>query len=344
MRLVAIIVVMLLSLVAIPTNATHAADAAKERKIIDDFLAACRNNPQIAADVRQKVVDAVTLLRDDEDSRSMAVTEGLAKIHPEFQAALVQLAQEELAPAITTLTGLSGSNDPFVAAEASFYLARAYTLQDRYEQALPLLESVTGKLADKSLQTGEATFLLGVAQSRLLKRQEAIASLTKYVNENPNAPERMRIGAWRQVEQLKQVEEGTLTDVVERMDYAGRRLSLDQSGKATQEQQEKIVELLAKLIKDAEEREAQGQGSGQGQEQQQGGSQADGQGNEGDGRNNPTPTEAVRRTYRGGPQSPWSHLRDKQRDPAFSAIQEKFPARYQQLIEQYYKSFQDEGK
>jgi hypothetical protein len=51
----------------------------------------------------------------------------------------------------------------------------------------------------------------------------------------------------------------------------------------------------------------------------------------------------VKRLHRGGPQSPWSNLRDKDRDPVYSAIKEKFPGRYQQLIEQYYKSFQDES-
>ena len=41
------------------------------------------------------------------------------------------------------------------------------------------------------------------------------------------------------------------------------------------------------------------------------------------------------------PQNPWTQLRDKERDPVFTAIKEKFPARYQQLIEQYYRSFGD---
>jgi hypothetical protein len=50
----------------------------------------------------------------------------------------------------------------------------------------------------------------------------------------------------------------------------------------------------------------------------------------------------VKRLHRGGPQSPWSHLRDRDRDPVFNAIKEKYPARYQQLIEQYYKSFSED--
>ena len=54
-------------------------------------------------------------------------------------------------------------------------------------------------------------------------------------------------------------------------------------------------------------------------------------------------SDTVKRLHRGGPTSPWSHLRDKDRDPVFNAIKEKYPARYQQLIEQYYKSFSDEN-
>ena len=72
--------------------------------------------------------------------------------------------------------------------------------------------------------------------------------------------------------------------------------------------------------------------------------EADGQGQGNPGGNSRNENgRVVRRRYE-GPQSPWSRLRDRQRDPAFSAIKEKFPARYQKLIEQYYKSFQSEGE
>jgi hypothetical protein len=55
-------------------------------------------------------------------------------------------------------------------------------------------------------------------------------------------------------------------------------------------------------------------------------------------------TDATARSDTALPHSPWSQLRDKDRDPVFSAIKEKFPARYQQLIEQYYRSFSDESR
>jgi hypothetical protein len=128
-------------------------------------------------------------------------------------------------------------------------------------------------------------------------------------------------------------------------------LSLEDTSGETQVQQDKIIEILAKLIKEAEERECNCRGAGNGKGQKQGkpgeSQSKEGQGSQGGtsgGGSKGTDTDALKRLTRGGPQSPWSRLRDKDRDPVYSAIKEKFPARYQQLIEQYYKSFQDDGE
>jgi hypothetical protein len=55
-------------------------------------------------------------------------------------------------------------------------------------------------------------------------------------------------------------------------------------------------------------------------------------------------TDATASTDNTLPKSPWAQLRDKDRDPVYTAIKEKFPARYQQLIEQYYRSFSDDQR
>jgi tetratricopeptide (TPR) repeat protein len=326
---------------------SQAAESPGDVKIIDEFLAACRKNPQIEKAQLQSVIAEVESLSDTEEARSEAITAGLCQIYPQYQAALTLLRDEELEEAIAALAKLAESDDPYLAADASFFLARAYTWQDRHEPALPLLRDVTGKWVDKNLHAGEALFLTGIAQASLLQRQEAIASLRRYLDENPSAPERMRIGAWRQLEQLKQVEDGSLWDVLERMEFSGRKLSLEDSGKQTREQQDKIVDMLAKLIKEAEEQECQGQGGSSGQAQRpSAGTPGQPKANSGSSGESAgggqSDTDAVRRAFRGGPQSPWSRLRDRERDPAFNAIKEKFPNRYQQLIEQYYKSFQEE--
>ncbi|HUE74616.1 MAG TPA: hypothetical protein VMP01_27360 [Pirellulaceae bacterium] len=322
-------------------------------KVLDDFVAAVKENKEAKTDAITKAVEIVTALRAEPDARAVAITEGLRELYPEFRDALGVLGEENLDAAITALGKLRDAADPYLAAEASYYLARAYLLQERFEDALPILEDAGKKWAGKTTRDGEALFLRGVAYGQLLAHQEATECLTKFLSDYPDAPERMRVGAFRQLEVLKLYQEGTLTDVQLRMDYSRRKLSLADTGQTTREQQDKIIDILAKLIKEAEERECnckgggkgskqgqkQGEGSeseGQGQGQSQGGSQG--------GNSKGTDTDTVKRLHRGGPQSPWSHLRDRDRDPVYSAIKEKYPARYQQLIEQYYKSFsEDEG-
>ncbi|HZL89768.1 MAG TPA: hypothetical protein VFB96_15490 [Pirellulaceae bacterium] len=324
-------------------------------KVLDDFVAAVKNNKEIKAEAITKAVEIVTALRAEPDAKPLAITEGLRELYPDFRDALATLGEENLNAAITALGKLRDASDPYLAAEASYYLARAYLLEERFEDALPLLEDAAGKWAGKTTRDGEAMFLRGVAYSQLLQQKEATECLTKFLSDFPDAPERMRVGAFRQLEVLKLYQEGTLTDVQLRMDFSRRKLTLEDTGKTTREQQDKIIDILAKLIKEAEERECncKGGGSGKKQGQKQGKgsdqeSQAQGQGQSqggsSGGNSKGTDTDTVKRLHRGGPQSPWSHLRDRERDPVFNAIKEKYPARYQQLIEQYYKSFADESE
>ena len=146
--------------------------------------------------------------------------------------------------------------------------------------------------------------------------------------------------------------DGTLSDVHERMEFSRRRLAEGDPGSQTRQLQGQIVEILGQLIQEAAQREASsssgasspGQAPGQPGESA---SQSPGEGQQGGptgGRSKGTDTAAIKRAERGGPQSEWSKLREKERAAVYSAIKEKFPARYQQLLEQYYQSFLDEPK
>jgi hypothetical protein len=94
-----------------------------------------------------------------------------------------------------------------------------------------------------------------------------------------------------------------------------------------------------------QEQQSQQQAAGQGQPGQASASQSGqgreaGQGGQTGGGSRGTDQNARQHADISGPQSPWNTLRDRQRDPVYNAIQQRFPARYQQLLEQYYKSFQ----
>ena len=321
-------------------------------KVLDSFLAAIKENKDFSAEQLQKATEIFSALRAEADGKSIAVTEAHRELYPDFKDALTTLGEENLEEAVTKLGKLRDAKDPYLAADAAYFLARAYMLDERYEDALPLLEDATGKNADKTVRGGESLFLRGVAYGQLIQRKEAMECLKKFLDLYPEAPERMRVGAFRQLEALKLYEDGTLTDVQFRMEFSRRKLSLEDAGQTTREQQKKIIDILAKLIKEAEDKESSSKGSGKPKPGQkpgkgsEGESQAkgEGQGQEGTsgGGSKGTDSDTVKRLHRGGPTSPWSQLRDRERDPVFNAIKDKYPARYQQLIEQYYKSFSDE--
>jgi tetratricopeptide (TPR) repeat protein len=321
-------------------------------RILDGFAATVEASSTATADQKRVVAELIKELRKTPADRAAAITESLRVLHAEFKDALAALGEDNLGEAITRLTKLRESSDPYLAADSWYYLARAYLLDERFEEVLPLLADLQGKWADKTASGGEVLFLRGVAEVAMLRHQDATVTFQTFLSDYPDAPERMRVGAFRQLEQLKLFQEGTLSDVQLRMDYSRRKLTLEDTGTETRQQQDKIIEILAKLIKEAEERECncRGGGSGKGQKQGKPGesqSQAKGEGSQSGnsgGGSKGIDADALNRLHRGGPQSPWSRLRDKDRDPVYSAIKERFPARYQQLIEQYYKSFQDENE
>lgn len=320
--------------------------------IVDGFVKAIKANKTISAESATEAAKLIDELKIDPEGRAIAIAEGLRLTNPEFRAALTKLGEENFAEASQKLQALKDSPDLYLAAESAYFLARAYILEERFEESLPLLAELRGRFVDHSVRGGESLFLTGVAAGQLLQRDEAIKSLSEFVEKFPDAPERMRVGAFRQLEILKLIEEGTLSDVHLRMEFSRRRLSLEDAGKNTREQQDKIINILAKLIKEAEDKECQckgGKSQGQkksegkaGESESQAEGKGEGQGGEKGGGSKGTDSDSAKKLHRGGPQSPWSKLRDKDRDPVFNALKEKFPGRYQELIEQYYKSFQDE--
>ena len=280
-----------------------------------------------------------------ENSPADAITESLITIHDGYAKAVESSDGANLAEAIRRLAPFAESTDRFLAADASFYLARSLMNNENFEEALPLLQRVYGPLADFNAHVGHARFYAGVAQAGLLQYGDAIQSLKDFLQFYPDAPERLRVAAWRQVQQLQSIEEGQMEDVYQRMDFSRRRLSQIMPGEATQQQQEKIVNMLARLIKEQEKKEASSsskdqQNTKQEQQQQQQQASKDKQQSKsqtGGQSNNPN-GQVVEKSYDDGPASPWSRLRDRSRDPANNAIKDKLPARYRDIVERYYEA------
>lgn len=315
------------------------------REVVDPFL---RRLPAASDQAVQQVRALLTPPPGDPTVAAAAIDEALALLHADLRTAFADLADERSDPALARLTKLAESDDPGLAASARFHRARALVYEDRYEDARPLLER--GLAADRlhHLHHDEATFLLGVCQARTLQRTQATATLRHFLQAYPDAPERLRVGARYLLAQLSLLADDSLDDVVDRMEFSHRRLWLEDASKPTQQQQEKIVAILDKLIKEAEKKEQQGGGGGGG-----GGGQGQGQGPpSGTGNPNAPANQStlpgggdaglgnLHGLDRGSAADQWGSMPDRERQRVLSTLKERFPDRYRDIIEQYYKTLQ----
>jgi len=279
------------------------------------------------------------------ESAEDAITEGLMLLYPEYAKAVEASDNAETGSSIELLQKLANSEDHFLAADATFYLARTLMNEERFEQALPMLQAVKSDMDDFTIHGPSAQYFIGVAQAGMLDNKNAINSFMEFLEFNPMAAERLRVSAWRQIQQLQAIKEGQLRDVHQRMDFSRRRLQISDTGETTQEEQEKIVLMLNKLIKEQEKKECSSCNSNSSKKQQQKDQQ------QAQKKPKPKPSKSqkggksanangkvVEKSYDDSPASPWSRLRDRSRDPANNAIKDKLPARYRDIVERYYEA------
>lgn len=221
-------------------------------KVVASFLKHVASLDAVAEKQKSEIKKTITDVGPDSPD---AVTEALIQLYPKYSKAVELSDTESVESAVELLSPLADSNDKFLAADASFYLARTLMNDERFEDAMPRLEKLVGDLSEFTVHQGSAQYFIGVAQAGLLKNGDAVESFMQFLQFNPNAPERLRVSAWRQVQQLQSIQEGKLDDVHQRMDYSRRRLELIETDNVTQTEQDKIVNMLTKLIKEEEKKE-----------------------------------------------------------------------------------------
>ena len=323
------------------------ADKASDNAVVDSFLEYVAEMSSADEAQKKAVQKLVGELRADSPADS--ITESLIKLYPDYSNAIEASDNDELASAQKGLKVFVDSDNQFLSADASFYLARTLMNHEQFEVALPYLEKLTGDLAEYTVHSGNAQFFIAVAQAGMLKNDEAIESFRIFLTENVDAPERLRMSAWRQAQHLNDIAEGELDDVSHRMDFSRRRLAIEESNEETQGEQDKIINMLNKLIEDAEKQEAQSsskqntqkKSEGQGQQPQPGGNKpgekpSQSKGNQGGTSSNPN-GRAVKKSFDNGAQSDWSRLRDIARDPANTTAKESLPPAYREMIEDIYE-------
>ena len=279
-----------------------------------------------------------------DESGEDAVTESLMLMYPAYGKAVESADAADVDGSVALLEPLTESTDKYLSADSSFYLARTLMNEERFEQSLPLLERIKNELEDFTLHGPSAQYFIGVAQAGMLENKDAINSFMEFLEFNPTAPERLRVSAWRQIQQLQSIKDGKIEDVHQRMDFSRRRLQIADTGASTQTEQDKIVKMLTKLIKEEEKKECSNCNSNSKQQNKQQQQQQakkkpkpkPSKSEKGGQSANPN-GKVVNKSYDDSPASPWSRLRDRQRDSANNAIKEKLPARYRDIVERYYE-------
>ncbi|HUT37216.1 MAG TPA: hypothetical protein VNE39_27290 [Planctomycetota bacterium] len=318
--------------------------------VVAAFLKAVEADPKVTDQARAAVKRLLDEAKGDPAELPDALAGAVAALHPKLGEALAALNNDDTRKAIALLTEQQKSPDPYLAAHAAYFEGRALVIEERYEEALPLLSKVAGEWLDRTLYGGESLFLVGICQAELIRREAALRVFRDFLKLYADAPERMRIGADLVVRTIQALEEGSLDDVQDRMDESRRRLHIEKSGKPTQERQERIIAMLDKLIREAEDREQQGGGGG--------GGGGGGQGGQGGGppSGNQQPSGpasqssaaagegrmgALARAARGRADESWGNARARERQEVLNVLKAKFPERYRELLEQYYKSLQE---
>ena len=275
------------------------------------------------------------------------IPDALALLYADVRTALEAFDADRSAEAARQFEPLATSADPYLAASARYYLARALIDRGLLEEAERVLTPPGDRSAGAQPLTPYAPhllFMLAYTQSANLRHEQAQQTLRQLATLYGDAPEAVRIGGRQLMLELERRERGTLGEAAEIMDYSAQRLSAADAGDQTRQRQEQVIALLDKLIKERQEQEQQSRSSGGVPRR----GHAGGKGAQPGAPSGPRPESQVEPgvgkvgELHGAPKpdavETWGKLPPAERERILQSLRDRFPSRYRQLVEQYYRS------
>jgi hypothetical protein len=316
--------------------------AAKDRGPADRFVASLGARAELPAQAAELIRTRWAECTDCDPEEFL--TQGLTVLSDEFRAALDAYDSDDYAECAARCQQLAAGDDPFVAVNAAAYEIKALVALDQTLEAGDRIVKLTGddlhRVSTYSYFAPEMAFLKGYCLLADLQYDPAAMVLNSFLSEYPEASPRLTIAAKQILLELANREAGKMGEVVDLMQFSGRRLKNADGGEVVQTRQQRILDLLDEMIKEAEEQEkssCQGGAGGQSGQQSQGGQAPSNpmqdsalpggsaaEGNLGDAR-------------RANPGESWGAMPPAERERILQALRESFPSRYRQLVEQYYE-------
>lgn len=298
------------------------------------------NNPNIDTKTKSFVDKTWTERVADEDLDGFIV-EALAVLNPTFLDGLDQYEDGEFEKSYESMSGITNDPDPYVSANANVFAIKSLVEQDKLDLAGEKLEAF---LIDPTAVDLYTEFAAEMAYTRAyialqeLDFERAEQLFLDMLGRFPDASGRLRISAQQILVEMKGRQPESIDEVADLMVYAGRRLSQLETGQPVQTRQQRAIELLDKLIEEAEQQEQSSSSSSGG-----GGSP----GGQNQGPSTPMPDSALpggqagesylRNKRTAKPGEAWGTMPPAEREKILQALRDSFPSRYRQLVEQYYQ-------
>ncbi|MFH1745626.1 MAG: hypothetical protein ABIG44_01145 [Planctomycetota bacterium] len=324
------------------TALSQAPDMSQER-FSEAFHAHIRTlGPEQAARVEQVLNEWSAAQRETPESLVPAI---LAELYPEYGLALAAFDAGDYAEARRRFAPLREHLDPYLAANTHYFHVRAQMELHQFEEAEAELSGLMEQYEELAKYTPYARhvwYLRACCQYANLHISEAADTLRVMRERFPKLPESVSVGMRQLQLELERRERGTLEEVARVMNYTAARLEAADDTPRVRQRQEQVVAMLDKLIEQAQQREQRQQSSNQGRSgaaprQPRSGAQ-----------DSVLPAEGsaqIGEQHAAPPADPgemWGRLPPLEREKILNSLRERFPTRYRQLVEQYYRSLAEE--
>ncbi|MCP4246741.1 MAG: hypothetical protein GY778_06800 [bacterium] len=314
-------------------------------EVVEGFVAYVQQSDDYDASAKAFLVRQWEERRADEDAGAFLL-EGLAVLSEGFRGGLAAFEEDRFADCARVMAGLSGALAPYLSANAAVYEIKALVAVEALPEAEVRIDALTAlpaRLERYTHSAAEMDYLKGYCALGELRYADASRALIAFLERFPDAPRRLRMSATQILAELRTRVPERLGEVTDLMDYAGRRLANRDTGSGVQQRQQEAIELLDKLIEEAEQQEQSSSSSSgaQGSPRPRPRNDRTPRSPMDDstvpkGRAAAPPSESgSRQTVRPG--EVWGAMRPAERERIIQALKDRFPARYRQLVEQYYR-------
>ncbi len=279
--------------------------------------------------------------RKDGTALRTFIPEALAVLHPRFKIGLDAYEARQHDYCAKIMGELSLNSNRYLSSYAALFQTKALVQEVQLEYAAMLLNFYLREDFDVSqycLDVEQMKFLQGYCLFHTFQIRQARETLNHFLEDYPESDPALRASARELLQSMSPPPRKDLGQVAHLMAEAGLWLTEGETGVDPQTQQAKALMILEEMIRNAQQQERQ-------QQQRQGRGQPSAQ--QAQTPQRPAEQSALppgkatqgqlHSAPRAAPGEVWGSMKPQQRARILQVLQENFPNRYRQLVEQYYK-------